>query len=89
MYAALSVAAACNDGALYRSDDRGNSWYRFDRAVDIDSTLMAIAESNSTPDRVYCAARHGKIYGTEDGGKSWVDHQLPGGVQGVYAIACV
>lgn len=89
MYAALSVAAASDEGAVYRSDDRGNSWYRFDRAVDIDSTLMAVAESSTTPDRVYCAARHGKIYGTEDGGASWVSHQLPNGIQGVYAIACV
>jgi len=89
MYAALSVAAACNEGALYRSDDRGKSWYRFDHDVDIDSTLMAIAESNASSDRVYCATRHGKILGTEDGGKSWLDHQLPNGIQGIYAIACV
>ena len=89
MYAALSVAAACDEGAIYRSDDRGNSWYRFDHSVEIDSTVMAIAESNTSSDRVYCAARHGKIYGTEDGGKSWAGHRLPDGTQGVYAIACV
>ena len=89
IYAALSVAAVCDEGSLYRSDDFGQSWRRFDHGVEIDSTLMAVAEGAASPDRVYCAARHGKIYGTEDGGKSWQSHQLPHGVQGVYAIACV
>ena len=89
MYAALSLAAACDEGSLYRSDDRGRSWNRFDHDVDIDSTLMAVAESITSPDRVYCAARHGKIYGTEDGGESWANYQLPEGIQGIYAIACV
>ena len=88
MYAALSVAAACNEGSLYRSDDFGATWNRFDHDVDINSTLMAVAEGVASPDRIYCAARHGKVYGTEDGGKTWTSYQLPHGVQGVYAIAC-
>ena len=29
------------------------------------------------------------MLGTEDGGKSWQTHQLPDGVQGVYALACI
>ncbi|MBT3330427.1 MAG: hypothetical protein HN394_02875, partial [Rhodospirillaceae bacterium] len=88
MYAALSVAATSDEGSLYRSDDFGTTWSRFDHGVSIDSTLMAVAESVTTPDRVYCAARRGQIFGTEDGGKSWQTHQLPNGVQGVYALAC-
>ena len=88
MYAALSVAAVCDEGSLYRSDDFGQSWSRFDHGVEIDSTLMAVAEGAGSPNRVYCAARHGKIYGTEDGGQTWASHRLPDGVQGVYAIAC-
>ncbi len=88
IYAALSVAAVCDEGSLYRSDDFGETWRRFDHGVEIDSTLMAVAEGAASPDRVYCAARHGKVYGTEDGGDTWRSHQLPDGVQGVYAIAC-
>jgi photosystem II stability/assembly factor-like uncharacterized protein len=89
MYAALSVAATSDEGSLYRSDDFGDSWSRFDHGVDIDSTLMVVAESVTSPDRVYCAARRGRVFGTEDGGKSWQSHQLPDGVQGVYALACI
>ncbi|MFP6747977.1 MAG: hypothetical protein VCD66_10320 [Alphaproteobacteria bacterium] len=88
IYAALSLAATSDAGSLYRSDDFGQTWNRFDHGVEIDSTLMAVAEGATSPDRVYCAARHGKVYGTEDGGKTWQSHQLPGSVQGVYAIAC-
>ncbi|MDP6689925.1 MAG: hypothetical protein QF384_10550 [Alphaproteobacteria bacterium] len=88
MYAALSVAAMSDAGSLYRSDDFGATWQRFDHGVSIDSTLMVVAESVSSPDRVYCAARRGQVFGTEDGGKSWQTYQLPDGVQEVYALAC-
>jgi hypothetical protein len=27
------------------------------------------------------------VFGTEDGGKSWREHPLPDGVEGVYALA--
>jgi photosystem II stability/assembly factor-like uncharacterized protein len=89
LYAALSVAAMSDEGSLYRSDDFGATWSRFDSGVSIESTLMTVAEGASNPDRVYCAARRGQVFGTEDGGRSWQTHQLPGGAQGVYAIACV
>ncbi|MBT3369345.1 MAG: hypothetical protein HOA08_21105 [Rhodospirillaceae bacterium] len=88
MYAALSVAAMSDAGSLYRSDDFGTTWSRFDHDVSIDSTLMVVAESVTTPDRVYCAARRGQVFGTEDGGETWQTYQLPDGVQGVYALAC-
>jgi hypothetical protein len=87
MYAALSIAAVSDAGSLYRSRDLGESWQRFDHDVSIDSTLMIIAESPSNPDRVWCAARRGQVFGTEDGGKTWQQHKLPGGVEGVYALA--
>ena len=88
MYAALSVAATSDEGSLYRSDDFGATWSRFDQGVSINSTLMVVAESVTTPDRVYCAARRGQVFGTEDGGKNWQTYQLPDNVQGIYALAC-
>jgi photosystem II stability/assembly factor-like uncharacterized protein len=51
------------------------------------STLMIIAESPVTPDRVWCATRRGQVFGTENGGKSWREFRLPDGVEGVYALA--
>lgn len=87
MFAALSVAAVSDAGSLYRSRDCGETWQRFDHDVSIDSTLMIIAESAATPKRVYCAARRGQVFGTEDGGKNWKEYRLPEGCEGVYALA--
>jgi photosystem II stability/assembly factor-like uncharacterized protein len=49
--------------------------------------LMIIAASAQTPERVYCAARRGQVFGTEDGGRSWQTYPLP--AEGVYALSCV
>ena len=48
--------------------DLGATWTRFDHDVSINSTLMIIAASAQTPDRVYCAAAGEQVFGTEDGG---------------------
>jgi photosystem II stability/assembly factor-like uncharacterized protein len=84
---AFSIAAVSDAGSLYRSADLGATWTRFDHEVSINSTLMIIAASAQTPERVYCAARRGQVFGTEDGGKSWQTYPLP--AEGVYALACV
>jgi photosystem II stability/assembly factor-like uncharacterized protein len=84
---AFSIAAVSDAGSLYRSADLGATWTRFDHDVNINSTLMIIAASAQTPERVYCAARRGQVFGTEDGGKSWQTYPLP--AEGVYALACV
>jgi len=87
LYAALSVAAISDAGSLYRSRDLGASWQRFDHDVSIESTLMIAAEGATDPDLIYCAARRGQVFGTVDGGKTWRASRLPGGVQGIYALA--
>jgi photosystem II stability/assembly factor-like uncharacterized protein len=88
LLAALSESSRGVAGSLYRSGDLGETWERFDHGVSIDSTLMTVAASARTPERVYCAARRGQVFGTEDGGASWRAYPLPDGVEGVYAIAC-
>ncbi len=88
LYAALSVAAVSDEGSLYRSADLGQTWERFDHGVAMRSTLMCIAASRSSRDRVYCATRRCQVFGTEDGGQTWTEHALPQGVEGVYAVAC-
>lgn len=88
LFAAFSKAAVSDEGSLYRSDDFGESWTRFDHDVSIESTLMIVGTSRRTDARVYCASRRGQVFGTEDGGQSWESYLLPPGVEGVYAIAC-
>ncbi len=88
LYAALSVSADSTQGSLYRSRDFGRTWQRFDDHQPINSTLMVLAESRSNPERIYCGARRGQVFGTEDGGETWFQRPLPPGVEGVYALAC-
>ena len=88
LYACLSPAARSKDGSLYRSQDLGESWTRFDHGVKADSTMMAVALHRRDPDQVYCVSRGGQVFGTQDGGRTWAEHHLPDGVQDVYAIAC-
>lgn len=88
LYAALSVAAASHDGALYRSQDGGETWRRFDK-VQVHGTIMSIGLHQHDPDQVYIGARYdGEVFGTQDGGKTWQAMPLPGPVQHIYSIAC-
>ena len=88
LYSALSVAAASKDGAVYRSQDKGNSWQRFDK-VQVHGTIMSVAPHQIDPKQVYLAARYdGEIFGTLDGGETWQFMPLPQGVKDVYSVAC-
>ena len=88
MYACLSPAARSEAGSLYRSDDVGETWKRFDHGVKAETTMMAVALHPTDADRVYCVSRSGQVFGTEDGGHSWREHRLPEGVEDIYALAC-
>src|SRR6516225_10820394 len=40
LYAALSPAFSSSDGGIFRSDDVGKTWKRFDRGVKAEATMM-------------------------------------------------
>jgi photosystem II stability/assembly factor-like uncharacterized protein len=91
LHAALSVAAASKDGAIYLSTDMGGTWKRFDK-VQIYGTIMSVALHATDPDRVFIGARydgeiHGTEDGTEDGGATWQALPLPPGLKGIYSVA--
>ena len=88
LFTALSPAARSEDGSLYRSNDLGETWTRFDRGVKPESTMMAVALHPRDADQVYCVSRTGQVFGTQDGGRSWREDRLPEGVSDVYAVAC-
>jgi photosystem II stability/assembly factor-like uncharacterized protein len=88
MYACLSPAARSEAGTLYRSDDLGQTWKRFDHGVKAESTMMALALDPRDPRQAHCVTRFGQVFGTEDGGRAWREDRLPGGVADVYAVAC-
>ena len=43
IYACLSPAARSTDGSIYRSDDVGETWKRFDHGVKAEATMMGVA----------------------------------------------
>ena len=88
VFTCLSPAAFSNAGSLYRSDDLAQSWRRVDHGIEANSTLMAVSVHPSDPAQIYCVARGGQVFGTEDAGDTWRESPLPGGVEDVYAVAC-
>ncbi len=88
LYACLSPAAQSTDGALFKSDDFGQSWQRFDHGLKAEATMMGVALHPRDPDQVYGITRIGQVFGTQDGGRSWQEHRLPPGCDDTYAIAC-
>ena len=88
LYCALSVAASSHDGGVYRSQDGGRSWKRFDK-VQVHGTVMSIGLHAADPAQVYIGARYGgEVFGTRDAGKTWAAMPLPGEVQDIYSVAC-
>jgi photosystem II stability/assembly factor-like uncharacterized protein len=88
MYACLSPAARSTDGSIYRSEDVGQTWKRFDHDVKADSTMIAVTLHPRDPNQVYGVSRFGQVFATQDGGRSWSESRLPEGVRDVYAVAC-
>jgi photosystem II stability/assembly factor-like uncharacterized protein len=88
LLACLSPAARSTDGSLYRSDDVGETWRRFDHGLKAQGTMMSVAQHPRDPSRVSCATRSGQVFGTADGGQSWHEHRLPAEIQDVYVVAC-
>jgi photosystem II stability/assembly factor-like uncharacterized protein len=87
LYAALSPAARSTDGSIYKSEDVGKTWKRFDHGIKADATMMGVIVHPKDPNQVYGISRVGQVFGTQDGGKSWSEHRLPEGVRDCYCIA--
>lgn len=85
LFACFSDEAQGVAGSVYRSEDLGRSWERYDK-VTPTSTMMRVDVDPDDPDRVWCATRDGEVFTTDDGGDSWTEHHLPTGGRDVYAL---
>ena len=88
LYAALSPAFSSTDGGIFRSDDIGKTWKRFDRGVKAEATMMGVAVHPRDPKQVVGVSKTGQVFTTGDGGDSWSEQRLPTGAGDCYAIAC-
>jgi photosystem II stability/assembly factor-like uncharacterized protein len=88
MYACVADSSRGKAGRVYRSQDMGGTWQQFDHSIDVRSTMMAVTLDPRDAGRVHCVARGGQSFSTLDGGRSWQEHDLPGGCGAAVAIAC-
>ena len=88
LFACLSVSSSGPTGSVCRSDDLGRTWRRIDHTVRAESTMMAVSPHPTLEGTVYCAARHGQVFGTHDAERTWQEYRMPAGCKGVYSIAC-
>src|SRR5215472_4188808 len=79
LYAALSPAFSSSDGGIFRSDDVGRTWKRFDHEVKAEATMMAVAVHPRDPQQVVGVSKTGQVFTTGDGGGSWSGQRLPAG----------
>jgi len=88
LYAALSPAAMSQAGSIYRSQDLGETWQRFDHDVTPRRTMMSVSVSPRDPRCIYGVNSIGQVFGTLDKGETWREYPLPTGLRNVYTIAC-
>ena len=77
MFVSIGAAARSSQGALYRSRDLFQTFERVDQGITADATMMAVAVDPRAPERIFCIARDGQVFGTLDDGNSWTTYQLP------------
>ena len=88
LYTRHFQSLASHDGGVYKSDDGGETWERFDK-VHVNGTIMSIGLHTSDPSQIYIGARYsGEVFGTRDRGDSWFAIPLPGEVKDIYSVAC-
>ena len=87
LYVSVGRAAQSEVGALFRSQDLGDTWERADNGVNPRSTMMAVAINPRWPSQVYCATRDGQVFGSLDDGSTWNEYPLPEAAREVYALA--
>lgn len=77
MYACFSISSRSEAGALYRTDDIGQTWHRAGPPENAKSTVMGFGVHVSDPGGLVAVTRHGQVFSTVDGATTWREQQLP------------
>jgi photosystem II stability/assembly factor-like uncharacterized protein len=87
LYATAGVAPFGEEGALYRSLDRGDTWTRFQGDVALQSTLWTITINPLQPRRLFAGTLRGQLLRTFDGGRTWQEQTI--GFEDLRVLICV
>jgi photosystem II stability/assembly factor-like uncharacterized protein len=87
LYATAGAAPFGEEGALYRSLDRGDTWTRFQGDVELLSTLWTVTINPLQPRRLFAGTLCGQLLRTFDGGRTWHDHAT--GFEDLRVLVCV
>jgi photosystem II stability/assembly factor-like uncharacterized protein len=74
-------------GALFISDDDGETWRAANLPGPLKSTVFALAVNPVLPGHVFCSTKNGGVFGSSDGGSSWRYLPLPRGSGHVFSLA--
>jgi photosystem II stability/assembly factor-like uncharacterized protein len=78
-------------GALFRSQDDGDSWQRVDLGEAPPSRITQIAIHPAAPSNIYCSTYYGELYTSHDSGVNWSKGEVRGPLtrsRHVYSLAC-
>jgi photosystem II stability/assembly factor-like uncharacterized protein len=74
-------------GALFVSENDGESWHPVSLPGPLKSTVFAIAVNVRHPDGLHCATKNGGVFSSEDCGRTWRYAPLPTGAGHVFSLA--
>ena len=80
---------ATEQGALFRSRDAGETWGRIDLGDAPASRMFQAVLDPADSGRVYCCARTGQVYESQDGGNAWAKGQVPGEMSRSRHVYCM
>ena len=80
--------SAAPTASIYRSDDVGRSWKRFDHGVKAEAHDDGRGAASARPEQVYGVSESAQVFGTQDGGRELERDAVAEGVGDCYAIAC-
>lgn len=89
LYACFSISSRSEAGAVYRSDDVGETWRQANHGVEAHSTVMGFGVHPTDPDGLVAVTRHGQVLYTLDGSRTWADKPLPADAGDAFCAAVI
>lgn len=77
LYACFSISSRSDAGAVFRTDDLGQSWHRAGPPENAKSTVMGFGVHVTDPGGLVAVTRHGQVFTTLDGSGTWSETRLP------------